>query len=125
MATLLITHDLGIVAEMASRVFVMYAGRIVEGGPSVEVLRRPRHPYTVGLLGARPRIGTPDASIPRRKLAEIPGTVPLIRNPHSNCAFSDRCARADAHCRAAAPPLESDALSQRSIACWHPQGALS
>jgi peptide/nickel transport system ATP-binding protein len=122
MATLLITHDLGVVAEMASRVFVMYAGRIVEAGPSGVVLRRPRHPYTVGLLGARPRIGLADDSIPRRRLAEIPGTVPLIRDPHERCAFADRCARAVERCREAAPRLETDSIEQRSIACWHPEG---
>ena len=121
MATLLITHDLGVVAEMARRVCVMYAGRIVESGPTEQVLRAPRHPYTVGLLGARPRLGT--AAAPgqgRVRLAEIPGTVPMLAGPQQDCAFAERCPRASAACREAPPPLRAYAAGSRSVACWHP-----
>jgi len=124
MATLLITHDLGVVAEMASRVFVMYAGRIVESGETADILNRPLHPYTVGLLGARPRLGNVSASGRRGRLAEIAGTVPLLHGPHRHCAFAERCAHATQQCREVVPPLEglSEELSTpgRSIACWHP-----
>ena len=121
MATLLITHDLGVVAEMARRVCVMYAGRIVESGPTADVLRAPRHPYTVGLLGARPRLGimAPEGQ-GRLRLAEIPGTVPMLEGTQQQCAFADRCAHASADCREAPPPLQVDAHGARSLACWHP-----
>jgi peptide/nickel transport system ATP-binding protein len=121
MATLLITHDLGVVAEMARRVCVMYAGRVVESGPTEQVLRAPRHPYTVGLLGARPRLGTAAPPGPGRvRLAEIPGTVPMLAGPQQDCAFAERCPRAAAACREAPPPLRAEAAGNRSVACWHP-----
>ena len=121
MSTLLITHDLGVVAEMALRVCVMYAGRIVESGPTPEVLRAPRHPYTAGLLAARPRLGAPPPGGQRRlRLAEIPGTVPMLDGPQQDCAFADRCPRASAACRQTPPPLQAEPGGLRSVACWHP-----
>jgi peptide/nickel transport system ATP-binding protein len=108
-AILLITHDLGVVAEMAARVIVMYAGRKVEEAPVRELFRRPRHPYTRGLLASVPRLGaTLGISAPPR-LAEIPGVVPSLREPIIGCAFAPRCAYATARCRAEAPPLETKA----------------
>jgi peptide/nickel transport system ATP-binding protein len=95
-----ITHDLGVVAQVAERVAVMYAGRIVEEGPAAEVLRAPRHPYTQGLLAASP-------SLERRKLTPIPGTVPALTSLPPGCAFEPRCGLRRAECVAAVPELRS------------------
>ena len=108
-AIILITHDLGVVAEMAERVVVMYAGRKVEEAPVRELFRHPRHPYTVGLLASVPRLG---ATLGRKdvpRLAEIPGVVPSLRQPIMGCAFAPRCAYAVERCRREAPPLEAKA----------------
>ena len=107
MAMLFVTHNLGVVAEIAHRVAVMYAGRIVEEGPVGEVFRNPKHPYTMGLLASMPRLG--DASRMKQageKLSAIPGMVPSLMNMPSGCAFSPRCKFAIDGCRAAIPALE-------------------
>ncbi|QCO57278.1 ABC transporter ATP-binding protein (plasmid) [Pseudorhodobacter turbinis] len=117
MATMLITHDLGVVAEMASRVVVMYAGRMVEQGAVADVLHNPRHPYTVGLLGAVPKLGSSLKAGPRPTLAEIPGTVPLVRAAQSSCAFAPRCPLAVDRCRAELPPAVDQGAGHVS-ACW-------
>jgi len=98
LSLLFITHDLGVVAQIADRVAVMYAGRIVEEGPSAEVLRHPRHPYTEGLLRAAPRLA-------REKLASIPGSVPSLDALPPGCAFAPRCSRRVPECDAALPEL--------------------
>jgi oligopeptide/dipeptide ABC transporter ATP-binding protein len=98
LSMLFITHDLGVVAQVAGRVAVMYAGRIVEEGPVGEVLRAPRHPYTEGLLRAAPRLT-------REKLVPIPGTVPSLDALPPGCAFAPRCAHRVAECDAAMPEL--------------------
>jgi peptide/nickel transport system ATP-binding protein len=117
MATILITHDLGVVAEMAERVLVMYAGRKVEEAPVRPLLRAPRHPYTAGLLGAVPKLGSSVSGTPAGKLAEIKGTVPSLREPISGCAFAPRCALAEDRCRREAPPL--DRVGDGHLAaCW-------
>ncbi|WP_374189368.1 ABC transporter ATP-binding protein [Rhizobium rhizogenes] len=106
MAMLFVTHNLGVVAEIAHRVAVMYAGRIVETGPVGEVFRNPRHPYTVGLLASMPRLG--DASRMKQageKLAAIPGMVPALMNMPAGCSFAPRCTFAIDACRATVPPL--------------------
>jgi peptide/nickel transport system ATP-binding protein len=105
-AILLITHDLGVVAEMAQRVVVMYAGRKVEEAPVRDLFRRPRHPYTLGLLHSLPRLGATIGLGTPPRLAEIPGMVPSLREPIVGCAFAPRCAYATGRCRAEAPPLE-------------------
>ena len=90
-AIMLITHDLGVVAEMAQRVVVMYAGRKVEEGEAGPIFARPKHPYTVGLLGAVPKLGSSLVEDGRSKLNEIPGLVPSLRKPIVGCAFAGRC----------------------------------
>ncbi|MBB2693402.1 UNVERIFIED_ORG: peptide/nickel transport system ATP-binding protein [Rhizobium esperanzae] len=106
MAMLFVTHNLGVVAEIAHRVAVMYAGRIVETGPVAEVFRNPRHPYTIGLLASMPKLG--DASRMKQageRLAAIPGVVPSLINMPAGCAFQPRCQFAIDACRSAVPPL--------------------
>ncbi|APO68774.1 oligopeptide ABC transporter ATP-binding protein [Rhizobium gallicum] len=115
MAMLFVTHNLGVVAEIAHRVAVMYAGRIVEEGPVGEVFRHPKHPYTIGLLASMPRLG--DATrmkLAGEKLAAIPGMVPSLMKMPPGCAFSPRCKFAIDACRAAVPPLEDVNPQHRS-----------
>ncbi|MEO7743449.1 MAG: ABC transporter ATP-binding protein [Usitatibacter sp.] len=114
-AIMLITHDLGVVAEMAQRVVVMYAGRKVEEATVSDLFARPRHPYTRGLMKSIPRLGTAKAA--RQPLAEIPGMVPSLREPIAGCAFAMRCAYAVDRCRVEAPPLEARAVGH-TVACW-------
>jgi peptide/nickel transport system ATP-binding protein len=104
-AIILITHDLGVVAEIAERVMVMYAGRKVEEAPVAELFRSPRHPYTQGLLGAVPRLGSSLTGAARR-LAEIPGQVPSLKKRIEGCVFAGRCSLATDLCREIAPGLE-------------------
>ncbi|MEZ5752353.1 MAG: ABC transporter ATP-binding protein [Paracoccaceae bacterium] len=105
-AIVLITHDMGAIAEMTDRVAVMYAGRIIEQGTSDQILDNPLHPYTRGLIGCIPVLGRAAASTDRLPpLAEIPGVVPPLHLLGDGCAFADRCALADDHCRAVRPPL--------------------
>jgi peptide/nickel transport system ATP-binding protein len=106
---LLITHNLSVVAEVCDRVAVMYAGEIVETGPALEIFERPRHPYTVGLLGARPRIGAV-----KDRLADIPGRVPDLRHVPPGCRFEPRCFLADERCRREKPELRALAADHRS-----------
>jgi len=105
-AIILITHDLGVVAEMAERVIVMYAGRKVEEAPVDALFSRPRHPYTRGLLASVPELGETLKEKPRERLMEIPGMVPSLRTEIVGCAFAPRCPLARERCRAEAPPLE-------------------
>jgi len=100
MALLLITHDLGVVAERAERVLVMYAGRVVEEGPVSEVFSDPCHPYTKGLLRSVPRLGRP-----RSKLDTIEGFVPRLTELPSGCRFRNRCEFAEPQCAVVDPPL--------------------
>ena len=104
-AIILITHDLGVVAEVAERVMVMYAGRKVEEAPVGKLFGSPRHPYTQGLLGAVPKLGS-SVTGEATRLAEIPGLVPSLKNRIVGCVFASRCALATDLCREVAPPLE-------------------
>jgi len=108
-AIVLITHDLGVVAEVADEVVVMYAGRIVERAPVAVLFDQPQHPYTVGLLGSIPRL-----DVERERLASIDGQVPPPNQRPVGCAFADRCPFADAACRAALPPLRELGQGQGS-----------
>jgi len=117
-AVVLITHDLGVVAEMADRVVVMYAGRKVEEAAVDRLFARPRHPYTRGLLTSVPRLtrrGRGGGG--RRRLAEIPGLVPDPGELPRGCSFAPRCALATERCRREAPPLEVQAPGHLA-ACW-------
>ena len=109
---LLVTHDLGVVAAVADRVLVMYAGRVVEEGPADELFRAPLHPYTAGLLAGVPR---PD--VPRGRLPAIPGQVPDLAHLPPGCAFGPRCSRATERCREAVPNL-AEAGHGRAVACF-------
>jgi len=122
-AMLLITHDMGLIAENADRVMVMYAGRKVEEAPVAELFAQPLHPYTQGLLGSVPRVDEGGA-VERRRLPEIPGNVPSLANLPSGCAFAPRCARAVAQCRERAPPLELKRQGH-SAACWRVESGVN
>jgi peptide/nickel transport system ATP-binding protein len=104
-AIILITHDLGVVAEVAERVMVMYAGRKVEEAPVRQLFRNPRHPYTQGLLGAVPKLGS-SVTGEETRLSEIPGLVPSLKERIDGCVFASRCNMASDICRKVAPPLE-------------------
>jgi peptide/nickel transport system ATP-binding protein len=116
-AIILITHDLGVVAEIAERVMVMYAGRKVEEAPVAALFRSPRHPYTQGLLGAVPRLGSSLAGEAGR-LAEIPGQVPDLNKRMEGCGFAGRCSLATDICRQFAPALEQKAPGH-VVACHY------
>jgi peptide/nickel transport system ATP-binding protein len=117
-AIMLITHDLGVVAEMAERVVVMYAGRKVEEAPVREIFARPLHPYTRGLLGAVPRLGASLTRAGRSRLTEIPGLVPSLKSRIVGCAFHGRCSRATGYCSEVAPAIEPKAAGHL-VACHY------
>jgi oligopeptide/dipeptide ABC transporter ATP-binding protein len=113
MAQLLISHDMGVVAEACDAVAVMYAGHVVEFGPVTELFDAPHHPYTIGLLACRPRIDT------ESPLRAIPGSIPDLRARPPGCPFAPRCGRAAEICREARPP--SVAVGERHlVACYFP-----
>ena len=127
---ILITHDLGVVAEVADDVTVMYAGHLVESAGVDELYGHPQHPYTIGLLGAVPlpgsyagdgaaTAGAGQAGDADRRLREIPGLVPTVREPPDHCVFAPRCPRAQDRCRAEVPPLSEPRGGHRS-ACFFP-----
>lgn len=115
-AIIMITHDLGVVAEMARRVVVMYAGKVVEQAPVEQIFAEPNHPYTQGLLQSLPRVDK-DATGVKRRLQEIPGIVPRLTNLPPGCAFASRCPKAMAICEEQRPTLEQVAPHHYS-ACW-------
>jgi peptide/nickel transport system ATP-binding protein len=108
---MLVTHDMGVIAETAHRVAVMYAGRIVELGALRDVVQNPKHPYTVGLMGAIPAIGGA-----RDHLAQIEGAMPRVGAVPPGCAFHPRCAHAFDRCRRERPELMPAGASR--AACW-------
>ncbi len=119
LAVILITHDIGIVAQYTDRVAVMYGGRIVETGPAETLLSAPRHPYTIGLLASVPRLG---ARRPGERLQEIPGTVPSITEILPGCRFAPRCAHRMSRCGEQAPALV-ERLPGQAAACWWTEAA--
>jgi peptide/nickel transport system ATP-binding protein len=116
-AILLITHDMGAVAEMADRVIVMYAGRVIEQGLSAQVLGQPGHPYTKGLIDCLPELGS-SANAARLELAEIAGVVPSIWELGSGCAFRERCPHALGRCEQEVPPMFAVGEDAHGAACW-------
>ncbi|MEH1168256.1 ABC transporter ATP-binding protein [Micromonospora sp. CPCC 205539] len=116
---LVITHDLGVIADIADRVVVMYAGRVVERAPVTDLFAHPRHHYTAGLLAASP---TPGRHAGTERLQEIPGLVPVLSTQPDACTFADRCPAADTRCRDSEPPLEAARVgaTEHLAACWHP-----
>jgi peptide/nickel transport system ATP-binding protein len=115
MATLLVTHDMGVVAGRTTRINVMYAGRIVERAPTEELFTAMRHPYTQALLGSIPRLNQDT----RKPLVSIPGLPPDLTNPPTGCRFAPRCPYATDQCRLEEPPL-TGLDPQHDFACWHP-----
>jgi peptide/nickel transport system ATP-binding protein len=114
-AIVLITHNLGVVADLADRVVVMYAGRKAEEAPVHELFAHPQHPYTIGLLGAVPRAG----AARNGRLQEIPGRVPSLAELPGHCAFADRCPRADEQSWSEVPELR-EVRRDHAVACFHP-----
>ena len=112
MAVLIITHDLGVIAELVDEVIVMYAGQIVESAPVQALFDDPQHPYTIGLLGSIPRL-----DVVRERLSTIEGSVPSPASQPAGCRFAPRCPFADAHCHASQPPLRSMGPGHQ-VACW-------
>ena len=112
-AIMLITHDMGVIAETADRLAVMYAGRVVEMGAVADVLHQPQHPYTQGLMGSIPKIGQHVA-----RLAQIDGAMPRLNAIPQGCAFNPRCGRVVAACTQTVPSLKSHNSIQTQAACW-------
>ena len=115
-AIIMITHDLGVIAEMARKVVVMYAGKVVEQAPVERIFASPNHPYTQGLLQSLPRVDK-DASGAKQRLQEIPGIVPSLLNLPAGCKFASRCPSVMPQCKEQEPPLEQVAGDHFS-ACW-------
>ena len=120
MSVLLITHDLGVVAETCDEVVVMYAGRVVERAPTAALFAAPRHPYTEGLLRSVPSYGDDPGAQQgvRRRLREIPGMVPSLADLAAGCKFADRCEYAQARCRDEEPALVT--IDARAVRCHFP-----
>lgn len=114
MAVMWITHDLGVVAELAHTINVMYAGYIVERGDVLDIYKRPRHPYTIGLLGSLPRLD----EAPGTRLVSIPGLPPDQTRLPIGCAFAPRCDYANEQCLQSLPELEAAEKSNHTVACW-------
>jgi peptide/nickel transport system ATP-binding protein len=112
-AILLITHNMGVIAETADRVAVMYSGRIAEIGPLRDVVQKPKHPYTVGLMGSIPVIGQN-----KEYLSHIPGAMPRLQAIPPGCAFHPRCANMFARCRVERPELRETGENGQKAACW-------
>jgi peptide/nickel transport system ATP-binding protein len=121
MAVMLITHAMGVVAETAQRVVVMYAGRVIEEAPVDELFANPRHPYTQGLIRSIPHIDL--AATSKKRLEAIPGVVPSLINPPPGCRFAPRCRFAMPTCRQAVPPL-LDIGGGHKVACILEPGSL-
>ena len=113
-AIMLITHDMGVIAETSDRVAVMYAGRVVETGPVDQIIHEPHHPYTQGLMASIPRV---DVDLGR--LSHVPGNMPRLHDMPSGCAFHPRCGRQTAQCSAQIPLLQTYGAS-KEVACFNP-----
>jgi peptide/nickel transport system ATP-binding protein len=118
-AVMLITHAMGVVAEVAQKVVVMYAGQVVEEAPVQELFGNPKHPYTQGLIRSIPRIDT--AAIQKVRLEAIPGTVPKLIEPAGGCRFAGRCKYVTNQCMGVTPPLLEVAPGHKVACVLHPQ----
>jgi peptide/nickel transport system ATP-binding protein len=116
-AVMLVTHDMGVIAETADRVAVMYAGRLVEIGPVAQVLKAPAHPYTRGLMASIPALGARVET-----LHQIDGSMPRLNAIPAGCAFNPRCANAGPRCRRERPDLHPTETGQ--AACWLYEGGV-
>lgn len=115
-SVLFISHDMAVVSQVCDRLYVMYAGAVIESGNTAEVLQRPQHPYSIGLLNS-----APDKGDPRAPLQSIPGTVPNLAHLPVGCAFRERCFAAGEAC-GLTPTLQAhDSAAERQAACWYPQ----
>ena len=114
MSMIFVTHDMGAAVEVADRIAVMYAGRIVEHGPTEQIVRNPRHPYTQGLLAS-----TVTHEHRGKPLPAIPGQPPLLQTAPTHCAFAPRCAHATQQCASELPPMQGDKAAGSGVACWH------
>ncbi|HGP0981696.1 MAG: ABC transporter ATP-binding protein [Klebsiella aerogenes] len=115
-AVLFISHDMAVVSQVCDRLYVMYAGAVIESGNTGEVLQQPQHPYSIGLLNS-----APDKGEPRTPLRSIPGTVPNLARLPAGCAFRERCFAAGEAC-GITPTLQAhDSAADRQAACWYPQ----
>ncbi|EMW0827354.1 ABC transporter ATP-binding protein [Klebsiella aerogenes] len=115
-AVLFISHDMAVVSQVCDRLYVMYAGAVIESGNTGEVLQQPQHPYSIGLLNS-----APDNGEPRTPLRSIPGTVPNLARLPAGCAFRERCFAAGEAC-GITPTLQAhDSAADRQAACWYPQ----
>ncbi|MBM3523579.1 MAG: ABC transporter ATP-binding protein, partial [Alphaproteobacteria bacterium] len=110
-AVMLVTHDMGVIADTADRVAVMYAGRIAEIGPVREVIKNAKHPYTSGLMGSIPKVGHTEA-----RLTQIDGAMPRLNAIPRGCAFNPRCTKVFERCRVERP--EPIAIERTKVACW-------
>ncbi|CAI0850622.1 ABC transporter ATP-binding protein [Serratia grimesii] len=115
-AVLFITHDMAVVSQLCDRVYVMYAGHVIESGTTARVIDTPHHPYSIGLL-----LAAPERAEPRSLLRAIPGTVPNLSALPTGCAFSNRCSHADAQCLQAPRLMPLTSEPTQHVACWHPQ----
>ncbi|WP_413504081.1 ABC transporter ATP-binding protein [Serratia grimesii] len=115
-AVLFITHDMAVVSQLCDRVYVMYAGHVIESGTTARVIDNPHHPYSIGLL-----LAAPERAEPRSLLRAIPGTVPNLSALPTGCAFSNRCSHADAQCLQTPRLMPLTSEPTQHVACWHPQ----
>ena len=115
-AILLITHNLGVVAEFAKRVIVMYSGKIVEEAPAIPIFESPLHPYTIGLMGSMPVLGS-KAVRGKQRLTEIPGMVPSLNELPKGCAFHPRCLKVKEICKEIQPTLQQ-IDPEHFVSCW-------
>jgi oligopeptide/dipeptide ABC transporter ATP-binding protein len=118
-AVVLVTHDLGVVAESCQRALVMYAGRIVEQSPIIPLFQNPQHPYSAGLMASIPRIRAEKVA----ELPTIPGTVPDLLHLPDGCRFAERCQYSDDRCHQVQPIIQMK--DNREVACFHPCGEIS
>ncbi|WJV55280.1 ABC transporter ATP-binding protein [Pectobacteriaceae bacterium CE90] len=117
-AVLFITHDMAVVSQLCDRVYVMYAGQVIESGTTDEVIGHPAHPYSIGLLQA-----APENAAPRSMLKAIPGTVPNLADLPPGCNFCGRCQHVDAQCSVSPSLMALNDNGHQQVACWHPQQA--